>query len=577
MTRRSAQSGRAEPSAPRQALRCARSGAVARLTLPILAMLVWTAAAPAPPARAATAPPPSLENEVEAEYARAAVTLDGEVLFHVRGVLAYPAEKRAQTIAGRIQAIAADRSVPVEALRIVQTEHGADILAGDRFLMTLIEPDTRELGVAGTYMAEAVRRRIAEAITAYRNERTPRALVMMTAYASGASLVAGLLLLGVRRAFRWLEGFSERRFRARIEGLEAQAFRLVQARQILAGVHGLYVFLRVLSYAAIGYAYLHLVLELYPWSRPLARRLSSLVLGPLGSMASAVLDAVPNLIFIAILALVTRYLLKLVRLLFAGVASGNITLAKFEREWAWPTYRIVRFVAVAFAVVVAYPYIPGSQSPAFQGVSIFIGVIFSLGSSSFIANLIAGYSMTYRRAFRVGDRIQVGEVSGDVTETGLMVTRVRTVKNEEVVVPNSTILNSHIVNYSAFAAKGGLILHTTVGIGYETPWRQVEAMLLLAAERTPGLLREPRPFVLQKALGDFCVTYEINAYCVDAQAMAPLYAELHRNILDVFNEYNVQIMTPAYEGDPEQPKVVPKGQWFASPARPPEAPAGDRA
>lgn len=548
---------------------------MARLALSILAMLVWTAAAPTPAAGAAGASPPPSEAEKETEYARAVVTLDGEALFPVRGVMAFPAEKRAQAISGRIRAIAADRSVPVDALRVVETEHGSDILAGDRFIMTLIEADIGEAGFARTYMVQAVRRRIADAIAAYRAERTPRALVATTAYALGASLVAGLLLLAVRRAFRWLEDSSERRFRARIEGLEAQSFRLLQARQILAGVHGLYVFLRILSYAAIGYASLHAVLELYPWSRPLARRLSSLILGPLGSMASAVLDAVPNLIFIAILSLVTRYLLKLVRLLFAGIASGNIVLAKFDRDWAWPTYRIVRFVAIAFAVVVAYPYIPGSQSPAFQGVSIFIGVIFSLGSSSFIANLIAGYSMTYRRAFRVGDRIQVGDVTGDVTETGLMVTRVRTVKNEEVVVPNSTILNSHIVNYSSFGQRGGLILHTTVGIGYETPWRQVEAMLLLAAERTPGLLREPRPFVLQKALGDFCVTYEINASCTDVQAMASLYAELHRNILDLFNEYNVQIMTPAYEGDPEQPKVVPKDQWFASPARPPEAVTGD--
>jgi small-conductance mechanosensitive channel len=142
-------------------------------------------------------------------------------------------------------------------------------------------------------------------------------------------------------------------------------------------------------------------------------------------------------------------------------------------------------------------------------------------------------------------------------------------------VPNSTILNSHIVNYSAFAQKNGLILHTTVGIGYETPWRQVEAMLLMAADRTSGLLKDPAPFVLQKSLGDFCVTYEINAHCDDPHAMARRYTDLHRNVLDVFNEYGVQIMTPAYEGDPGQPKVVPKDHWFATPANPPEAvPAG---
>jgi small-conductance mechanosensitive channel len=573
---------RAEPfagarSVPDQgALRFERGHTVGWKILTGLLVLAWAVGDPLPPARAAGSPSPSAETETEAEYARAMVTLDGEPLFLVRGVMAYPAEKRAQGIAGRIQAVAADSSVPVDSLRIAEAEHGSDILAGDRFLMTVTETDTRREGVARQFMAQAVRRRIADAITVYRGERTPRALVIKAAYTLGATLVAGLLLLGIRRAFRWLDGLVERRFRARIEGLAAQSFRLVQAKQIFAAAHGLVVSLRALSYAAIGYVYLHVVLELYPWSRPLSRRLGTIFLGPLGSMASAMLEAVPNLIFIAILVLVTRYLLKLVRLFFSGIAAGTITMGNFDRDWALPTYRIVRFVVVAFAVVVAYPYIPGSQSPAFQGVSIFIGVIFSLGSSSFIANLIAGYSMTYRRAFRVGDRIQVGEVTGDVTESGLMVTRIRTVKNEEVVIPNSTILNSHIVNYSAFAQKSGLILHTTVGIGYETPWRQVEAMLLMAADRTPGLLREPRPFVRQKALGDFCVTYEINAYCTDAQAMGPLYSELHRNILDVFNEYGVQIMTPAYEGDPEQPKVVPSEQWFLSPAKPPEAaPAGD--
>lgn len=151
-----------------------------------------------------------------------------------------------------------------------------------------------------------------------------------------------------------------------------------------------------------------------------------------------------------------------------------------------------------------------------------------------------------------------------------MVTHLRTIKNEEIVVPNSTIINSNIVNYSTLAASRGLILHTTVGIGYETPWRQVEAMLLLAAERTPGLLGEPPPFVLQKSLGDFAVTYELNAYCDDPHAMSRLYTAMHRNILDLFNEHGVQIMTPAYEGDPEMPKVVPREQWYLAPATPPQ-------
>jgi small-conductance mechanosensitive channel len=190
-----------------------------------------------------------------------------------------------------------------------------------------------------------------------------------------------------------------------------------------------------------------------------------------------------------------------------------------------------------------------------------------VGSSATIANLIAGYTMTYRRAFRVGDRIKIGDTMGDVTEMRLQVTHLKTIKNEEVIVPNSTILNSEVVNYSSLARRGGLILHTRVGIGYETPWRQVEAMLLQAAARTPGLMTEPPPFIRQQALGDFAITYELNVYTDDAQAMNQIYTGLHRNILDVFNEYGVQIMTPAYEGDPERPKVVPKDQWFSAPAK----------
>jgi small-conductance mechanosensitive channel len=285
-------------------------------------------------------------------------------------------------------------------------------------------------------------------------------------------------------------------------------------------------------------------------------------------MGTGLLEAVPGLVFIALLAVVTRYLLRLLWLFFAALQQGRVTLAGFDPDWAAPTYRLVRILAVAFAVVVAYPYIPGSGSEAFKGISLFLGVMFSLGSSSAISSIVAGYTMTYRRAFRVGDRVKIGEHVGEVVQTRLIVTHLRSPKNEEIVIPNSVIMNQEVVNYSTIAREQGLILHTTVGIGYETPWRQVEAMLLEAAGRTPGLRKEPPPFVLERALGDFAVTYEINAYTEDPRAALRQYAALHRNILDVFNEYGVQIMTPAYEGDPPVPKVVPKDQWFAPPARP---------
>jgi small-conductance mechanosensitive channel len=298
--------------------------------------------------------------------------------------------------------------------------------------------------------------------------------------------------------------------------------------------------------------------------------LFKLVLNPLNSLWKGFLAALPDLMFLLVLWFVVRYLIKIVRAFFTGVGSGRIRLESFEADWAEPTYKIVRVVIIAFALVVAYPYIPGSDSAAFKGVSVFLGVILSLGSSSFIGNMIAGLSMTYRGAFKVGDRIKVGEVVGTVEDIKLMVTRVLTPKNERVIMPNSNILATDVVNFSQMAREKSLVLHSTVGIGYDTPWRQVEAMLVEAAARTEGLLDDPAPFVLQKSLGDFAVNYEINAYCDDANRIPALYSALHANIQDVFNENGVQIMSPAYEADPETPKVVPPEQWYASPANKPE-------
>jgi small-conductance mechanosensitive channel len=245
-------------------------------------------------------------------------------------------------------------------------------------------------------------------------------------------------------------------------------------------------------------------------------------------------------------------------------------VTNFAPEWSVPTYRLVKLGVIAFALVVAYPHIPGSGSEAFKGLSIFFGVLLSIGSSSLVSNSIAGYALIYRQLFAVGDRVQIGETVGEVLEMHMQVTRIRTIKNEEVIVPNSTILNSVVINFSSLAQSRGLILHTTVGIGYETPWRQVEGMLLLAAKRTPEVLAEPPPFVLQKNLGDFAVTYELNAYTSSSSDLAQKYHALHANILDVFNEYGVQIMTPAYEGDPSSPKIVAKERWHQEPSlRPP--------
>jgi small-conductance mechanosensitive channel len=497
----------------------------------------------------------------------APVMLDGKLLFRVRGVAALPAEERAHLIEERIAAVAADPTVDTGSLRVVEIEGRSDIMAGERHVAAVVDADADVEDVKRSTLAAADVRRIQAAIEAYRRDRSPEMLrwaAVRSAVALATLLVgAAVVFLLWRRARRWLNHRIERR----LTSITFQSLELVQAERIRSTLHGALGGLAIIVGVGLGVACASYVLTQFPWTRGAGYALVRAATAPLAGLGSGFLTSLPDLVFLVVLIVVTRYALGLLLLFFGAVDRGTVRLGKFDHEWAWPTYRIVRLLILALVLAVAYPSIPGSNSEAFRGISIFLGVVFSLGASGVVGNIIAGYSMIYRRTFKVGDRVKIGDVVGDVTEMRLQVTHLRSPKNEEIVVPNSQILDKEVVNYSVYAREGKLILYATVGIGYETPWRQVEAMLIQAAERTEGILREPSPFVLEKALGDFAVTYEINAYCGDAHAMARVYAALYRNILDVFNEYGVQIMTPAYEGDPEQPKIVAKERWFETPAR----------
>jgi small-conductance mechanosensitive channel len=507
------------------------------------------------------------EADSEADLPSAPVVIDGAVLFRVRGTSVFPADKRAAAIASRIRALAADRTVPADAVHAVETEIGSAIEAGGHRVMMVVEADARYESLSRKVLTEALVRTVREAVSSYRQARSRDALIRTGVYSGVATLVLAALVALViwlsRRAQRALEAT----YRQRVQSVGIQSFQILRAEQIWVALRRALLGARTLVILVLAFVYLQYVLGLLPWARGASSRLLQYILEPLATMGWGVVNALPDVLFLVILFVVTRYLLKVVHLFFAAVGRGEVALSGFEREWADPTYKLLRVAIVALALVVAYPYIPGSGSDAFKGISIFIGIVFSLGSSSTIANIIAGYTMTYRRAFRMGDRVKIGDIVGDVTEMRLQVTHLRTIKNEEVIIPNSSILTNEVVNYSSLAHRLGLILHTRVGIGYETPWRQVEAMLLIAADRTPGIMREPKPFVRQLSLGDFAVTYEVNVYCDIPQAMSQIYTALHRNILDVFNEHGIQIMTPAYEGDPESPKVVPKDQWFTAPAK----------
>ena len=538
------------------------------LTIPTLVALLWSAS-PAS-GQGGQAPPASSPDatQLEEQISMAPVSIDGAVLFSVRGTSSFPPAERAKAIADRIRTVAANPAIAPDAVRVTEMDLFSRIEADRQIVMNVFDADASLEGVQRQVLARLHQDKIRSAIAAYRAERTPAAVQRAAFRTLGATVVFALLAVLVIWLRRRLDGLLERRYRERLEALAAKSKDVVSgAAMVWDRVRSLLRGVRTVVIAVLVFLYLDYVFALFPQTRQAGQSLAGYVIGPVATMWSSLLAQVPDLVFLAVLVVVVRIILRLIQRFFEAVEQGRIHLSNFDREWAAPTYKLVRPLVVAFALVVGYPYIPGSDSDAFKGVSLFLGVVFSLGSSSFIANMIAGYSMTYRRAFKVGDMVKIDDVTGVVTAVRLQVTHVRTMKNEEVVLPNSAILGTHVTNFSTLAQTRGLILHTTVGIGYETPWRQVEAMLLEAARRTPGLLTDPAPFILQLQLGDFCVTYELNVYCADPLRMKPLYADLHRHILDVFNEYGVQIMTPAYEGDPEIPKVVPKDQWYLAPAR----------
>ena len=492
----------------------------------------------------------------DAEIVTAPVVLDGATLFRLRGLASFPAEVRAQTVAARIEAVAADPSIPVDALRAIEVDGVRRIVAGDRLLLSVFDADASLDQVSAADLTSAHLARLRQAITDYRAARSAPALQRSAINTLIATLALAVAILLLAWVWRRLDRVLALRVQTHIRSVGVQSLELMRADRIRQAVRGALLAIRTVVLLAMGLVYLGYVLAQFPWTRGLSLNLTAFALGPLEVIGRGIVANIPSLVFLAVLYFVFRFALKMIRLVFDAVERGTVTLENFDAEWAQPTYKILRVLVIAFGLIVAYPYIPGSQSEAFKGVSLFIGIVFSLGSSSAISNIIAGYMMTYRRAFKIGDRIRIGDSVGDVIETRLQVTHLRTYKNEELIIPNSQILGGEVLNYSSLARTKGLILHTEVGIGYETPWRQVEAMLFVAADRTTGLSKEPRPFVLMKKLADFAVTYELNAYCHDVPAMNATYTELHRHILDVFNEYGVQIMTPAYEGDPAEPKVV---------------------
>ncbi|MEO9572635.1 MAG: mechanosensitive ion channel domain-containing protein [Tateyamaria sp.] len=490
----------------------------------------------------------------------APVTFENEKLFLVRGTSVLPATERANRIEERIRLAA--RSVSKEKIQpsIEDVQFGRQISIGGNMITITTLADAKleqiDIDVLAGLQAEA----IVDAILAYRSERSTDARVESAVSALGWSI--GFVILSVL-FFRSKDKAGEmvaKLVRRRFQGLE-QATGAVVRGKALANLakFGVKVLLWVF-YLVVLYYYLTFVLLAFAETRPFAEALLTYVSAPLLGIFQGFVDQLPNLITLTIIAIVTRYALNALKLFFDNLEAGTFTLKDFEPHWIGPTFYLARVMVILIALVFSYPFIPGSDSVVFQGLTILAGIMVSLGSNTVVSNMMAGLFVIYRRSTNVGDRIEVGDRVGDVVDIKLMETLIKSTKNEMISIPNSQLLNSEVVNFTRKIDGSGLLLYTTVGIGYEEPKEKVKAMLIEASRRTEGLKKNPHPFVLCTGLADYAVNYQINAYSSRGASRPKILSDLHENILDVFNENGVQIMTPSYEADPTEPKI-PTEDW----------------
>lgn len=484
---------------------------------------------------------------LHAQGPSAPVHFEGAELFLIQAPNPpFSAEDRARDLQSRLTALSAmDRRTVVSLVPMPQ-QKGIALMAGGAFLIFVSAQDA----AAARLSNEDLARRWADALSAAlqhsRDTHSFASYLLGTLKSAAAWILFAVLCWLLARSIRWagnrIRDWADRQSVAR----RARGFSLIiwnriallalSVVKLIVGIFLLFQFSFVLSYT----------FGQFPQTADISTTFLDYLKGVFGDIGKAFIHYLPSGGIVVIVVLLTVYLLRGLNLFARAVEHGDLHVPGLHPEMARPTYQLVRILAGLFALVVVFPYLPGSGSEAFKGVSILIGILISFGSGSAVSNVLAGIVLTYMRPYKVGDRVKIADTLGDVTDKTLLVTRVRTPKNVEVVIPNSAILGNQILNYSAMARNRGLILHTTVTIGYDAPWQSVHQALVDAALATEGVLPDPRPFVLQTSLNDFHVSYELNAYTDRPNELEALYGRLHSNIQDSFNRAGIEIMSPSF-------------------------------
>jgi small-conductance mechanosensitive channel len=461
----------------------------------------------------------------------------------------FTAKDRALAISQRIKLAGKKFRFNVDSIRLAEGEANIDILFDETVLMSISENDALWNNLSKQELAQKNLEIINAEIKKYKTETNVAVLAKEIALAFLVILIVGVLIYFVIKLFRFIAIKISQQEGKILKGIKIRDYTLFNSHREVSILVSVNSFLKWVIIILIIYLALPIIFGFFPWTENYATTLFGYIFDPLKKIGLGVWDYLPNLFTIFIIVFIFRYVLRFLYFLRTEIEKENLRLPGFFPDWANPTYQIIRILIIAFMLIVIFPYLPGSNSPIFKGVSVFLGFLFTFGSAGSLSNIISGLVLTYMRLFKIGDRVKIGEITGDIIEKSLLVTRIRTTKNEIISIPNSSVMSSPSTNYSSDAPEKGLIVHSTVTIGYDVPWREMHQALIDAALRCEPILKDPSPFVLQTSLNDFFVSYQINAFTREANMQAAIYSLLHQHIQDVCNERGIEIMSPHYRSE----------------------------
>lgn len=471
-----------------------------------------------------------------------------DTLFYVYNKIgSFSAENRAKAITGKIRSLYENDLFKADSLKIVTSDISLDIVyKGDLILMSVLDADAASENKSVQEVANRNFNAIKKAVV-YQNVNYSL-LPKRLGFTALLILILGGVLFLVSKIFSKIQSYFSKRRERYFKGFTYNAINvLTPEKQEFAALRIIGI-IKIITLIVIAYLSLPILFSIFPATKAYTTTILKWTLTPIQSALMGFVDFLPNLFTIVVIFLIFRYTLRIIKFFVDEINKENIKVDGFYSDWAKPTFNIVRLLAYAFMLVLIFPYLPGSDSPIFKGVSVFVGILFSLGSSNAIANMVAGLVITYMRPFKIGDFIKIGDVSGEVIEKTALVTRIRTPKFEDITIPNATVLSSTSTNYSANTKQetNGLLIHTTVTIGYDVPWAAIHKALIEAALKTELVEQTPSPFVLQTSLDDFYVSYQINVYTKEPTKQPRIYSSLHQNIQDSFNAAGIEIMSPHY-------------------------------